>query len=393
MFHSIPMAPADVLPNPGFPDIEQWPIRSVGLGARIALTFHTHWCKVIPAMKLPRSTYASSWLTLVSCALTLQLLCYPTTVTAQTDVVATVQGQPITAETLQTAMRGQLLQLDLERYEAMRIQLDAMVTSRLYDLEAVSRGLSRVELERVEIMEKLESVGPDKVRSFYDKNRDRMSQSFEVMEGRLTALLTQQAERNRREAFARELRERYDVRIYLKPPRVEVSADDDPYKGSVNAPVTLIEFSDFQCPYCRRVQSVLNRLMSTYEGKLKLVYRDFPLRRIHPEAQKAAEAAQCANEQGAFWPYHDRLFTTTDLGTEHLKRYAVELGLDDGPFNACLDSGKYYQEVQDDMDDAIAVGVNAAPSFFVNGLLINGAVSYERFVQMVELALDATESP
>ncbi len=329
----------------------------------------------------------------MSCALTLQLFCYPTTVTAQTDVVASVQGQPIAAETLQTAMRGQLLQLDLERYEAMRTQLDALVTGRLYDLEAVSRGLSRVELERVEIMEKLESVGPDKVRSFYDKNRDRMSQSFEVMEGRLTALLTQQAERNRREAFARELRERYDVRIYLKPPLVEVSADDDPYKGSVNAPVTLIEFSDFQCPYCRRVQSVLNRLMSTYEGKLKLVYRDFPLRRIHPEAQKAAEAAQCANEQGAFWPYHDRLFTTTDLGTEHLKRYAVELGLDAGPFNACLDSGKYYQEVQDDMDDAIAVGVNAAPSFFVNGLLINGAVSYERFVQMVELALDATESP
>ena len=157
--------------------------------------------------------------------------------------------------------------------------------------------------------------------------------------------------------------------------------------GPPDAPVTLIEFSDFQCPYCRRVQGVLKRLMTAYHGQLKLVFRDFPLRQIHPEAQKAAEAAQCANDQGQFWPYHDRLFATTDLAVEDLKQYAAEMGLDVEQFNTCLDSEKYRQEVQGDIDDALAAGVNATPSFFVNGLPINGAVPFERFVEMVELAL------
>ena len=159
--------------------------------------------------------------------------------------------------------------------------------------------------------------------------------------------------------------------------------------GPENAPVTLIEFSDFQCPYCRRVQSVLKRLMTAYHGQLKLVFRDFPLRQIHPEAQKAAEAAQCANDQGQFWPYHDRLFAATELGVGDLKRYAAEMGLDVESFNDCLDSGKYGPEVQSDIDDARAAGVDATPSFFVNGLPISGAVPFERFVEMVELALQS----
>ena len=116
-------------------------------------------------------------------------------------------------------------------------------------------------------------------------------------------------------------------------------------------------------PLLPPVQGVLKRLMTAYHGQLKLVFRDFPLRQIHPEAQKAAEAAQCANDQGQFWPYHDRLFAVTELGVEALRQYAVELGLDAEQFNACLDSDKYRDEVQKDIDDALAAGVNATPSF------------------------------
>ena len=344
-------------------------------------------------MKLQRKTSPSpDWNPYIG-VLTFLLFCLPASITAQPDIVATIQGQFITAEKLRSEMRGELLRLEMERYEAMRTRLDAMVTARLYELEANYRGITRDELERVEISDKSEPVSPAKVRSFFEKNRDRISQSFEEVEGQLAALLKRQAERMRREAFAEELRERYEVRILLEPPRVAVSADDDPYKGPLAAPVTLIEFSDFQCPFCRSVQPVLDRLMLTYEGRLRIVYRDFPLRRIHPEAQKAAEAAQCANEQGRFWAFHDRLFQETDLGTEHLKRYAVELGLDETQFVTCLDSDQFNQEVQDDMDDAIAAGVNAAPSFFVNGLMISGAVSYERFVQIIDLALESGERP
>ena len=327
------------------------------------------------------------WLTLSLCALLLMLLGMPVLAADLPEVVATVHDQPISAEELSASMRGQLLQMDMERYEAMKAQLDSLVAERLIALEAAERGMSVAELERVEIFAKMEPVTPEQARTFYDNNQERLSRSFEELEGRIMAHLQRQSEARRRAALGRELQQRYPVKIALAPPRVDVGADDDPFMGPQDAPVTLVEFSDFQCPYCRRVQGVLKRLMTAYQGQLKLVFRDFPLRQIHPEAQKAAEAAQCANDQGQFWPYHDRLFAETELGVEALKRYAVDLGLDAEGFNTCLDSEKYSQEVQNDIDDAIAVGVNATPSFFINGLPINGAVPFERFVEMVELAL------
>ena len=328
------------------------------------------------------------WLTLLPCAMLLLPFCLPALAADLPEVVATVQDQSISAEALRDSMRGQLLQMDMERYEAMKTQLDALVAERLIALEAAQRGMSVEEFERVEIFAKMEPVTPEQVRSFYDANKERLPRSFEELEGRIMAHLQRQSEARRREALGRELRQRYPVRIALAPPRADVGADDDPFLGPQDAPVTLVEFSDFQCPYCRRVQSVLKRLMTAYHGKLKLVFRDFPLRQIHPEAQKAAEAAQCANEQGQFWPYHDRLFAATELGVEYLKQYAVELDLDAEGFNTCLDSEKYSQEVQKDIDDARVAGVNATPAFFVNGLPINGAVPFERFVEMVELALE-----
>lgn len=330
------------------------------------------------------------WLTLLCSAMLLLPLGLSALADDLPEVVATVNDQPISAQELTTSMRGQLLQMEMERYEAMKSQLDSLVAERLIALEAGARGVSVEEFERIEIFAKMDPVSPEQVREFYDANAERMPRSFEELEGRITVHLQRQAEIRRREALGRELRSRYPVRVSLAPPRADVHADDDPFMGPENAPVTLIEFSDFQCPYCRRVQSVLKRLMTAYQGQVKLVFRDFPLRQVHPEAQKAAEAAQCANDQGQFWQYHDRLFAVTELKIDDLKRYAAEMGLDAESFNTCLDSGKYSQEVQDDIDDARVAGVNATPSFFVNGLPINGAVPFERFVEMVELALERT---
>ena len=329
------------------------------------------------------------WRALLSGALLLIPLAASALAADLPEVVATVNDEPISADVLTASMRGELLQMDMERYEAMKEQLDSLVAQRLFALEAAARGVSVEEFERFEVYAKMEPVSPQQVRDFYDANAERMPRPFEELEGRITVHLQRQAEIRRRAALARELRERYPVRIALAPPRADVHADDDPFMGPENAPVTLIEFSDFQCPYCRRVQSVLKRLMTAYHGQLKLVFRDFPLRQIHPEAQKAAEAAQCANDQGQFWPYHDRLFAATELGVGDLKRYAAEMGLDVESFNDCLDSEKYGPEVQRDIDDARAAGVDATPSFFVNGLPISGAVPFERFVEMVELALQS----
>jgi protein-disulfide isomerase len=132
--------------------------------------------------------------------------------------------------------------------------------------------------------------------------------------------------------------------------------------------------------------------MAEYEGKVKLVFRDFPLRSIHPEAHKAAEAAQCANDQQQFWAYHDKLFEQSSLKDADLKKYAEELKLDVAQFSTCLDSGKYVKEIDADMQDAQNAGVNSTPSFFVNGQPLSGAASFEQFQELVDEALEQIKS-
>lgn len=178
---------------------------------------------------------------------------------------------------------------------------------------------------------------------------------------------------------------------------VGVSADDDPVLGNPDAPVTLIEFSDFQCPFCRALwRDTLPQIKSQYidTGKVKLVYRDFPLD-IHQSAQITAEASECAHEQGKFWEFHDKIFEEQDkqgTGTiryteADLRKWASEIGLDTKKFNECLDSGKYKQEVEKDLQDGIAAGVTGTPGTFVNGKLIKGAVPFASFEAVIEDAL------
>lgn len=175
--------------------------------------------------------------------------------------------------------------------------------------------------------------------------------------------------------------------------RVAVSADDDPVLGPPDAPVTIVEFSDFQCPFCKRFKdNTLDRILSTYRGKVRYVYRDFPLN-IHPYAQKAAEAAECADEQGRFWEFHDLLFERQPaLAVASLKRYAAQLGLDTVAFNHCLDSGRYASEVHEDYADGIQYGVTGTPGFFINGQKLIGAKPFSIFQQIIDAELAGTGS-
>jgi protein-disulfide isomerase len=280
----------------------------------------------------------------------------------------------------------------MQRYQVMKQGLDELIADRLMQLEASKRGLSVAQLQQEEIVAKVAPVTPEQVQAFYEANKERIRQPLEQITSRLENYLQRQGQEQREEAFQRELRQRYEVSVALPAPTVDVSSDDDPALGPPDAPVTIVEFSDFQCPYCRRVQPTLKRLLEEYEGKVKLVFRDFPLRNIHPQAQKAAEAAQCAAEQQKFWPYHDKLFATSNLQVDDLKRYAQELELDTEQFNACLDSDKYAQEIEADLQDGQNAGVSATPSFFVNGQPISGAVPYDRFQEAVEAALEQHQS-
>jgi len=172
--------------------------------------------------------------------------------------------------------------------------------------------------------------------------------------------------------------------------RVTVSVDDDPVLGDQNAPVTIIEFSDFECPFCGRFFSnTLPQLTREYidTGKVKLVYRDFPLS-FHPNAQKAAEAGECADDQGKFWEMHDKIFENQKaMSVVDLKSYAASLGLDTSEFNSCLDSGKHAKEIQKDISDGSKYGASGTPTFFINGIKLVGAQPFSAFQQIIESEL------
>jgi protein-disulfide isomerase len=178
-----------------------------------------------------------------------------------------------------------------------------------------------------------------------------------------------------------------------QPQRLSISSDDDPVKGSKDAKVVIVEFSDFQCPFCARFfDQTLPLIERDYikTGKVQLVYRDFPLS-FHQYAQKAAEAAQCANEQGKFWEYHDLLFKNQNewisAGEAKLLDYAKALELDTNKFNSCLTTGKYESEVKKDFQDGLQYGVQGTPTFFINGIPIVGAQPYEAFKQVIDQQL------
>lgn len=171
--------------------------------------------------------------------------------------------------------------------------------------------------------------------------------------------------------------------------RYDIPVDDDPYFGPENALITIIEFSDYECPYCRQWHmQVYDRLLTAYPGQIRFVYRDFPLTSIHPNAFPAAEAANCAGDQGAYWAFHDRLFSMQlGLSQEAFRQYAQDLELDMEGFNQCLESGKHRQEIQADFEFAARLGISSTPTFFVNGIPLVGAQPFEVFQQVIEQEL------
>lgn len=171
--------------------------------------------------------------------------------------------------------------------------------------------------------------------------------------------------------------------------RYAVPADDDPFIGSEDALITIVEFSDYECPYCRQWHSeVYSKLLDTYGDQIRFVYRDFPLESIHANAKPAAEAANCANEQGVFWDFHDKLFSMElGLSPEAYQEYASQLGMDEDAFQDCIESRRYQQEVQSDFDFAANLGVRSTPTFFINGIAVVGAQPFEIFQQVIEKEL------
>ena len=282
------------------------------------------------------------------------------------------------------------LKLSLALYEARRAAIDDIAGEKLLEQEAKSRGVSTATLTDQEIGSKVAPVTEPEVAAWYRANPDRVQNaSLDQVRGSIKSLLIRERTQAAYQGFLERLRGKIAVRVLLEPPRQKVAAADSPTKGPASAPVELIEFSDFQCPFCLRAHPTVTQVLSTYGDRIRFVYRNYPLPN-HPNARPAAEAAQCAAEQGKFWAYHDRLFAEPNkLADGDLKQVAAALGLDGARFNSCFDSHKYKAHVDADIQAGNEAGVSGTPSFFINGRMVTGAQPFEAFKRVIdeELAL------
>jgi len=314
------------------------------------------------------------------------------------DVVATVGGTNITlAQVDETALQQPAasfgsMKLAQAIYQARRAALDELVGNQLIAREASARGIDRDALVQQEVTSKIASPSDADVEAWYQTNKDRLrGASLDSVRSAIRAYLIQERTQSARDAFVDRLKAKTPVTIALEPPRHALAAASSPSKGPANAPVEIVEFSDFQCPYCLAANPTLNRVLETYGDRVRFVYRNYPLPN-HPNARPAAEAAQCANSQGRFWPYHDRLFADpSKLSDADLKRTAAELGLDTARFNACVDSHQFKGVVDADVQAGQDAGITGTPAFFINGRELTGAQPFEQFQRIIDEELQHTK--
>jgi protein-disulfide isomerase len=273
-------------------------------------------------------------------------------------------------------------------YEGRRTALEQMVAESLIAQAAKGKGMSPEAWAESEVSKRVMPVTEAEVVAFYQGNIGQMQgRALDVMAPAIRRYLTEQQETAARQALLSELRKAGpEVRVLFSAPRQTVDlAAGDPALGSTSAPVTLVEFSDFQCPFCQRVAPTLKQIKQKYGDKVRIVWKDFPLTQIHPQAFKASEAAHCAGEQGKYWEYHDQLFANQQaLQPTDLKRYATDLSLEATKFNECLDSSKYGERVRDGVAQGTGLGVNSTPTIYINGRVLAGAQPYEAFVAVID---------
>jgi protein-disulfide isomerase len=309
--------------------------------------------------------------------------------------LAEVDGVAITSEEVEKPLAPQLSKLDEQIYDLKRQRLETLINEKLLAKEAAKRKLTVPALLDAEVTTKVGLITEQEIEKFYQDNKTQIKGELAQVQEQIRAFLQNQKLAAKREEFLGSLRAQAKVVVNLKSPpiqRIEVSVQGAPFKGSEKAAVTIVEFSDFHCPFCRRVIPTLAQIESRYGNKIKLVFRDFPIESLHPGATKAHEAARCASEQGKFWPYHDKLFASPPSSSPDVfKGIAQQVGLDLVTFETCLGSGKYQAAIKRDIEEGSRVGVGGTPAFFINGRLITGAQPLEAFARVIddELALSA----
>jgi protein-disulfide isomerase len=305
-------------------------------------------------------------------------------------VAAKVGDSTITIQTVDEKAASNLMKVRQQEYEVRQQALDTIINDDLLEREAKAKNVTKDKLVETEITSKVADPAQAEIDAYYEQNKARMGgQTKEQIGPQIAAMLKSQKVAGIQQDYLKGLRTKYNVKVLLEPPRVQVSTDDDPSRGGpADAPVTIVEFSDFQCPFCSRAESVVDDVMKKYGNKVHLVYRDYPLS-FHPNAENAAMASECAKEQGKYWEMHNAMFgNQSKLAATDLVETAGGLGMDKDKFKTCLDSGKFRSEVQHDFQDGQKYGVTGTPTFFINGIMIVGARDIASFTDIIDRELD-----
>ncbi len=308
---------------------------------------------------------------------------------ADGEVVAEVGSTPITRAELDAKAESRLGRLRQEEYELRRDVLDQMIDERLLEKEAAARGISTADLLRDEVERQVGPPAGAEVDAVFEANKARLGgRSRAEVLPQIEKMLRERAQATRREELMKQLREKAGVRVSLVPPRSEVTVPANaPTLGPARAPVTIVEFADYQCPYCHRAQATIDQVMRQYADRVQLVHRDFPLDG-HGQALPAARAAHCAGEQGKFWDYHRSLMTVPgDLSHPDLLARAAGFKLEAGSFTACLASNRYDALIRDSVEAGNRMGVTGTPTYFVNGRMLTGARPLEDFQRIIDAEL------
>ena len=328
--------------------------------------------------------------TAVSVALALVLLSAAPAPVQDGKIVAKIDGVAITLEELEQSLSSEIQKLERQRHQLLENGIDQLVDKRLIEAAAEAKGLTAVALMDQEIAENTKPVEDADIDAWYEQNKGRVRGDKAQVTPQIRSFLEQQQTLQVRTGLVERLRSQHKIEVLFEPLRLAFETDQATLLGPADAPIKIVEFSDFQCPACKGFNPTLDQVKGHYGDKIQVVFRQFPLRSIHPQAQKAAEAALCGRDQSKFWEFHDAMFANQgQLEVAKLKERARTLGLDGETFDQCLDSSKYAAIVQADLDRGASAGVTGTPAVFVNGRPVSpGRVpSYEMLSEIIDQEL------
>jgi len=315
----------------------------------------------------------------------------PATPADRARVFATVNGRNITSADIEDGLLPFVASVQEQVYLLRKGDVDMKINDILLNGEAQKRGITARAVLDAEVGAKTPVVNEAQAQEFFNKNKERIGNDFAQVKYQIIEYLQGQEQTKLEGAFVERLRNGASVQTSITPPAppvFQIATDDQPAKGKADAAVTVVEFTDYQCPSCAATQSVLEKLIAEYGDRVRFVVRDFPLN-MHPEARKAAEAAEAAREQGKYWDFIAILFRNQSaLKTEQLKQYAQVLGLDRAKFDAALEDGRFAEKVERDLIDGQKFGVSGTPTFFVNGRRARD-ITYDVLKAAIEAALKA----